>query len=72
MIERARDDRGQPEADQAVRQAEHLELARELAALPCNQDGADKTWVLDLMRRLERLFASAKMLPGRGPDGSLP
>ena len=46
-----------------------VDAGRMLAQGP--DDGADKTWVLHLMRRLERLFADARPLPGRGPDGSL-
>jgi hypothetical protein len=43
-----------------------------LQAHPSNRDGADKTWVLALMRRLDDFFESARPLPGIGPDGDGP
>ncbi len=62
------DEAGQPATPSPTpREAEALRLARWLAAQPFNHDDTDKTWVLALMRRLERLFASAQRLPGRGP-----
>jgi len=34
-----------------------------LAGVPENQTGADKTWVLHFLRRLERLFGQARPAP---------
>jgi hypothetical protein len=65
VIERAQ------EADRASRDAEYLAMAEWLASRPFNTNDEDKTWVLHFMRRLERLFAAARPLPGKGPDGSL-
>jgi hypothetical protein len=36
---------------------------RLLARAPENQSGADKTWVLHFLRRLERLFDQARLAP---------
>jgi hypothetical protein len=44
---------------------------RRVEALPANRENSDKTWVLHLMRRLERLTREARALPGRGPHGSV-
>jgi len=38
--------------------ADMLEKCRRLAALPANAPGADKTWVLVSIRRIQRLLAS--------------
>jgi len=38
---------------------------RALADDPSNQNGADKTWVLHFLRRLERLFKNARPVPKR-------
>lgn len=43
-----------------------VHLVRELQDHPCNRDGADKTWVIELMEDTRRLFASAKLLPRNG------
>ena len=43
-----------------------MHLVRELEARPCNRNGADKTWVVELLDETEKLFASAKLLPERG------
>jgi hypothetical protein len=39
-----------------------------LAAMPSNQNGADKTWVLHGLRRLERFFKNARPV-ARKPHG---
>jgi len=41
-----------------------MRLARRLENHPCNRDGASKTWVVRLMRRIDRLFRSARKLHG--------
>jgi len=43
-----------------ITDAEYQRGLQILAAQPQNQSGADKTWVLHLMRRLERLFNNAR------------
>ena len=53
------------------RDAEHLELARWLDAHPANRDGADKTWVLDVIDRIVRLIRSARLVEN-DRDASLP
>ena len=43
-----------------------MHLVRKVESHPCNRDGQDKTWVLDLMEGLHKLFANAKPVdPGR-------
>jgi len=44
-------------------------LIRRVEDLPANREHSDKTWVLQLMRRLERMTREAHLLPGRGPHG---
>src|SRR5271170_1652266 len=46
----------------SARDAEALALSQCLASQPFNRDGSDKTWVLHLMRRLERLVSTARLL----------
>ena len=36
-----------------------------------NQEPSDKTWVLRILRRIEKLTRDARLLPGQGSDGSL-
>jgi hypothetical protein len=43
-----------------ITDAEYRRGLKILAARPENQSGADKTWVLHLMRRLEHLFNNAR------------
>ena len=50
---------------------ECMRLARQLSRRPANRDGADKTWVLELMRGIERFFSSARRLPAKKRHGSL-
>lgn len=42
---------------------ECLALARRLARRPCNRDGADKTWVVEVIEDMNRFFSSARLLP---------
>lgn len=46
-----------------------VELARLVEALPCNAPGSDKTWVLHLIRGIERLRNGAVLLPEPGTVG---
>ncbi|MBI3854495.1 MAG: hypothetical protein HY293_02260 [Planctomycetes bacterium] len=46
-------------------------LARRLEADPCNRKGADKSWVLEVLRNAEKRAASARLLPARKSGGSL-
>ena len=48
---------------------ELLELARQLDAHPENRWGADKTWVLDGLRRYQAFMRAARE---GNPDGSRP
>jgi hypothetical protein len=50
---------------QMISDQDYLQGLRALAADPSNQDGADKTWVLHFLRRLERLFKNARPLSKR-------
>ena len=45
---------------QAITDREYVRGLRILARAPENQTGADKTWVLHFLRRLERLFGQAR------------
>jgi hypothetical protein len=45
---------------QVISDRDYFQGLRALAADPNNQDGADKTWVLYFLRRLERLFKNAR------------
>jgi hypothetical protein len=45
------------------RKDELFRLARRLEDDPCNRDGVDKAWVLQVLRNAERLAASARLLP---------
>ena len=50
--------RSQKITDRQYAQGLHI-----LACDPNNQTGADKTWVLHFLRRLERLFKNARPAP---------
>jgi hypothetical protein len=47
----------------AITDREYLNGLRILARAPENQPGADKTWVLHFLRRLQRLFKQARPTP---------
>lgn len=44
-----------------------MRLARWMQEQAWNRDGADKTWVLRVMRHMEAFFQQARRLPGIGP-----
>jgi hypothetical protein len=48
-----------------ITDGEYARGLRLLANDPDNQTGADKTWVLHFLRRLERLFKNARLKPKR-------
>ncbi len=51
--------------EQTLSDQEYSRGLRLLTADPNNQNGADKTWVLHFLRRLERLFQNARPVPKR-------
>jgi len=44
--------------------SECMRLARDLEKHPCNRDGASKTWIVRLMRRIDNFFRSARKRHG--------
>jgi hypothetical protein len=50
---------------QTISNRDYFRGLRLLAADPNNQSGADKTWVLDFLRRLDRLFKNARPVSKR-------
>ena len=48
-------------------ESEAVRLARWMQEQAWNRDGADKTWVLRVMRHMEAFFQQARRLPGIGP-----
>jgi hypothetical protein len=50
---------------QMISDRDYFQGLRALATDPNNQDGADKTWVLAFLRRLERLFKNVRPVSKR-------
>ena len=55
-----------PQPDEVTLE-ELLELARQLEAHPQNRQGADKTWVLDGLRRFHAFMRAAREENPNGP-----
>jgi hypothetical protein len=52
--------------------SDHQTLARWLMDHPCNRPGTDKTWAARLSASMARMYQTARLLPGVGPEAGAP